>query len=149
VPGMPLATLTSDNSAHGFNLTFAFPMILFIVIVAALLLLYRRPHRVPGHGELRVWASGEARAGTAAVDPDRVPNADAARAAAVAAGLGTAPGGGAMESPHEAAGAHRAASTTGGRGNVSDDENQAAAPGPGPDVSSTADSSSSEDEASE
>jgi len=48
-----IATGTSDNAAHGYNWTFAFPMILFIVVAGTLVLLITRPHRVPGHGPLR------------------------------------------------------------------------------------------------
>lgn len=44
-----VALVTSDNSAHGYNWTFAFPMILFIVIAAGLYLVCTRPHQVPGH----------------------------------------------------------------------------------------------------
>jgi hypothetical protein len=38
-----------DNTPHGYNWTFGFPMILFLVVAAALyLLLFARPHqRVP------------------------------------------------------------------------------------------------------
>lgn len=41
--------VTPDNTPHGYNLTYAFPMILFIVIAAVLyLVLFRMPHnRVP------------------------------------------------------------------------------------------------------
>jgi hypothetical protein len=56
VRGLVLATIT-DNSPHGYNLTFAFPMILFIVIAGTLYLIYSRPHKVPGHGPLRVSAA--------------------------------------------------------------------------------------------
>lgn len=141
--GLTLATVTSDNSPHGYNLTFAFPMILFIVIGGLLYLLYSRPHKVPGHGPLRVSGAGGG------------PGADAARAAATAAGMSTSAGGGAMESVHEAPGAHRAASADDESGNVSQDVNQAAAAGPEPGdpstpgSSSTAERPSDEDEASE
>jgi hypothetical protein len=143
VHGLTLATVTSDNSPHGSNLTYAFPMILFIVIGGLLYLLYTRPHKVPGHARLRL--SGDV--GHA--------GGDTARAAATAAGLSTAAGGGAMESVHEAPGAHRAASAPEPSGNVSQDVNQAAAAGPEPGEtstpasSSTADSFATEDEASE
>lgn len=130
---MTFATVTSDNAAHGYNLTFAFPMILFIVIAGGLYLLYSRPHRVPGHGDLSAVGPGPA-----------VPEADPARAAAAASGFTTAAGGGAAESVHEAAGAHRAASTDEGSGNVSLDENLAAADGPQPDKPSTAENPSAE-----
>lgn len=119
--GLILAYVTRDNSAAGYNLTFAFPMILFIVIAGALYLIYSRPHRVPGHGPLRISSTG--RAGT--LHPGRVPDPGAAQAAATAAGPSTAAGGGTTESVHEAAGAHAAsASTT--SGSVSEDETQAA-----------------------
>jgi hypothetical protein len=110
--------VTSDNSPHGYNLTFAFPMLLFIIIGGALYLVLTRPHTVPGHGELRL--SGRT-----------------------------------TESAHEAAGAHRAASADESSGNVSQDENQAAAAGPepgdpsAPGSTSTAASTPDEDEASE
>jgi hypothetical protein len=133
---MTFATVTSDNAAHGYNLTFAFPMILFIVIAGGLYLLYSRPHRVPGHGDLRGVGAGRA--------TGPVPEAGAAQAAAVASGFTTAAGGGATESVHEAAGAHRAASADEGSGNVSLDENLAAADGPQPDKPSTAENPSAE-----
>lgn len=91
--GLILAYATTDNSPHGYNLTFAFPMILFIVIAGALYLVYSRPHRVPGHGPLRI--SGAGRPGT--LRPEAVPEPGAARAAATAAGPSTAAGGGATE----------------------------------------------------
>jgi hypothetical protein len=145
VGGLVLATI-SDNLAHGYNLTFAFPMILFIVIAGALYLVYSRPHKVPGHGPLRL--TGGARPASGAVQPGAVPDADSARAAATAAGLSTAAGGGSIESVHEAAGAHAAgggiesvpeaagAHAAGGSttsGSVSEDNSKAAADGPASD----------------
>ena len=47
--GALLAAVTPDNTPHGYNLTFAFPMLLFIVVAGALYLRFRAPHRVPGH----------------------------------------------------------------------------------------------------
>jgi hypothetical protein len=89
-----LAAVSPDNTPHGYNWTFAFPMLLFIVIGAALYILFSRPHRrVPGR---RV--SMPARTD--------VPTAEAARSAAIAAGLSTAPGGGTTESHLEGPGAH-------------------------------------------
>ena len=126
--GLILAYVTRDNSAAGYNWTFAFPMALFIVIAGALYLIYSRPHRVPGHAPLRISSTG--RPGT--LQPGRVPDSGAAQAAATAAGPSTAAGGGTTESVHEAAGAHAAsASTT--SGSVSEDENQAADAGPASD----------------
>jgi hypothetical protein len=129
VGGLVLATI-SDNLPHGYNLTFAFPMILFIVIAGALYLVYSRPHKVPGHGPLRL--SGGARPASGAVQPGAVPDADSARAAATAAGLSTAAGGGSVESVHEAAGAHAAGGST-TSGSVSEDNSKAAADGPASD----------------
>jgi hypothetical protein len=40
-----LAAVTPDNTPHGYNLTFAFPMLLFIIIGGILYLLFSRPHR--------------------------------------------------------------------------------------------------------
>ena len=122
--GLLLATV-SDNSAAGYNLTFAFPMALFAVVVGALYLVYSRPHRVPGHGPLRISRAGSV---PGAIDPGRVPDAAAARAAATAAGPSTAAGGGSAESVHEAAGAQAASATT-TSGSVSEDENQATGAG--------------------
>ncbi len=45
MPGLILATVTPDNTPGGANLTFAFPIILFVVIVAVLYLWLGRPHR--------------------------------------------------------------------------------------------------------
>jgi hypothetical protein len=134
-----VALVTSDNSAHGYNWTFAFPMILFIVIAASLYLLYTRPHKVPGHGALRF--TGEP-AGAPASGAPQAPGAGPARAAATAAGFTTADGGGAHESVHEAAGAHRAADADPASGNVSQDVDQAAADGPGPGTPPAAEESS-------
>ncbi len=47
-----LAAVQPDNTPHGYNLTFAFPMLMFIVIAGALFLRFRAPHRVPGHADL-------------------------------------------------------------------------------------------------
>lgn len=40
-----LAAVNPDNTPHGYNLTFAFPMLLFIIIGGVLYLLFSRPHR--------------------------------------------------------------------------------------------------------
>jgi hypothetical protein len=141
VHALAIATGTSDNAAHGYNWTFAFPMILFIVIVGALLVIYSRPHKVPGHGRLRF-------AETKATEAGSVPEPETARAAAVAAGFTTAAGGGAAESVAEPAGAHRAASLDDESGNVSRDEDPAAADGPVSGQPPSADERSSADEPS-
>jgi hypothetical protein len=44
-----LAAISPDNTPHGYNWTFAFPMLLFIVVALILYALFSRPHRrVPG-----------------------------------------------------------------------------------------------------
>jgi hypothetical protein len=92
VPGLILAS-TSDNAPGGAVLTFAFPIVLFAVIAVILYLLFSRPHRrVPPRQVALATASG-------------APSAEASHAAAVAAGLPTASGGGSTESAAEPAGA--------------------------------------------
>jgi hypothetical protein len=49
VPRVILAAVTPANTPHGYNWTFAFPMLLFIVVALILYVLFSRPHRrVPG-----------------------------------------------------------------------------------------------------
>jgi len=59
-----LAAVRPDNTPHGYNLTFAFPMLMFIIVAGALYLRFRAAHHVPGHVSLSAsrWAGG----GTAA-----------------------------------------------------------------------------------
>jgi hypothetical protein len=53
VQGTLLASAISpDNTPHGYNLTFAFPMLMFIIIATLLYLRFRSPHRVPGQAAL-------------------------------------------------------------------------------------------------
>jgi hypothetical protein len=97
VPGLILATVTPDNTPGGAVLSFAFPLGLFVVIVAVLYLWLGRPHR-------RVPADLTPVATSATID---APHPEAARGASVAAGLPTAVGGGGAESPAEPAGGVR------------------------------------------
>jgi hypothetical protein len=102
VPGVILAAISPDNTPHGYNWTFAFPMLLFIVIALILYALFSRPHRrIPG------------RAISATPGGSRAPDAQSARAAAVAGGLSLAAGGGSTESANEPAGAHITGSEAG------------------------------------
>jgi hypothetical protein len=39
------APINPDNTPHGYNWTFLFPMLLFIVIALVLYVLFSRPHR--------------------------------------------------------------------------------------------------------
>ena len=69
--GTLLAVVHPDNTPHGYNLTFAFPMLMFIIVAGALYLLFRSTHQVPGHVALESsrWASssrGSAAGGSAA-----------------------------------------------------------------------------------
>lgn len=61
-----LAVINPDNTPHGYNLTYAFPMLLFIVVALVLWALFGRPHhRVPAR-PLSLGPSSRARdAGTA------------------------------------------------------------------------------------
>jgi hypothetical protein len=95
-----LAGVNPDNTPHGYNWTFAFPMLLFIIIGAVLYLLFSRPHRrIP------------ARSLTLPARTSGAPGTEAAQSAAVAGGLTTAPGGGTAESHLEPHGAYLVAST--------------------------------------
>jgi hypothetical protein len=102
VPGLILAAVSPDNTPAGSNLTYAFPGLLFIIIALVLYALFSRPHRrIPRR------PIGAASAGS------RTPDAQAARAAAVAGGLSVAAGGGSSESPSEPAGAPAATTEPG------------------------------------
>jgi hypothetical protein len=99
VPGAILAAVP-DNTEGGAYLTIAFPLLLFIIIAAVLfIVLFARPHgRVPARRIAAVANAGP-------------PSPEAAEAAAIAAGLPLAEGGGSAESGVEAAGAVSAALT--------------------------------------
>ena len=99
MPGSILAEVTSDNTASGAILTAVFPVLIFIVVAAILYMRFSRPHR-------RVPARAAVAPGTVSHE---VPDPDTARAAAVAAGLPTAAGGGAAEGAIEPAGGPRKA----------------------------------------
>ena len=64
--GALLAAVRPDNTPHGYNLTFAFPMLMFIIVAGVLYLRFRAAHHVPGHVSLSAsrWAGGGS-AGTA------------------------------------------------------------------------------------
>jgi hypothetical protein len=113
VPGIVLATATSDNAMGGAILTFAFPIVLFAIIATVLyMLLFRPHHRVPA-GQVSLAAAG-------------APAPGAAHAAAVAAGMPTASGGGSAESAAEPHGAERDAAADGqaGGGSVTGETDQ-------------------------
>jgi hypothetical protein len=117
VPGLILAAVSPDNTPHGYNWTFAFPGLLFIVIAGVLYLLFSRPHRrVPNRP---ITAAGSSQA----LSPS------AARAASVAGGFSEAPGGGSTESQSEPTGAHLVASSEGGTGTSAGGEGGSGASG--------------------
>ncbi len=108
------------NSEAGSYLTFAFPILLFCAIAAALyIVLFGRPHaRVPARRIAAVAHAGP-------------PSPEAARAAAVAGGLPTAEGGGSAESGVEAAGAVSAAIAAAGPDGTGPDGTGPDGTGPG------------------
>ncbi len=90
--------VTPDNTPHGYNWSFGFPMLLFIAIALVLWALFGRPHqRVPAR-RISLGLSS------------RLSDAGTAHAAAVAGGPSLAPRGAATESPAEPGGAHLTAS---------------------------------------
>jgi hypothetical protein len=97
------ATISPDNTPHGYNLTFAFPMLMFIIIAGALYLRFRGSHRVPGHVALTSarWAGAVVPATPAAPAPGQ--EADEADPGAE--------GGSSAEEPAAAAGSTTSGST--------------------------------------
>ena len=81
-----LAVVRPGNTPHGYNLTFAFPMLMFIIIAGALYLRFRGAHNVPGH--VAFTSSRWARAGT---EPGTVNFGDAAVHASAGPTAGTEP----------------------------------------------------------
>ena len=59
------AVIHPDNTPHGYNLTFAFPMLMFVVIAGALFLRLRGAHNVPGHVSFTSSRWAKAAEGTA------------------------------------------------------------------------------------
>jgi hypothetical protein len=107
MPGPALALVTSDNTNGGTLLTWAAPLVLFVIVAVVLYLRFSRPHR-------RVPATRLGLTGRAVPPPEA-----AARAAAVAGGLPTAAGGGGAESAAEPAGAARESAAGTAASNVS------------------------------
>ena len=85
-----LAAVSPDNTPHGYNLTFAFPMVLFIVIAGVLYLLFRRPHR-----RIPATPITPSAAGAGAVTPVEAAATATPTAAPPATGLPTAAANGA------------------------------------------------------
>jgi hypothetical protein len=92
VHGALLAVVHPDNTPHGYNWTFAFPMLMFIIIAGALFLRFRGPHNVPGrisYPPSRGAASartGSVNVGDATVHAPAKPDAAAATEATAVAG---------------------------------------------------------------
>lgn len=85
------AAIHPDNTPHGYNLTFAFPMLMFIIIAGALFLRFRAAHNVPGHVALNSsrWAA-RGRAATVNVGDTTGPASVEPEAAAALAGAAVA-----------------------------------------------------------
>jgi hypothetical protein len=102
VHGALLAVVHPDDTPHGYNLTFAFPMLMFIIIAGALFLRFRGAHNVPGHVSYTPsrWAAsartGSVNVGDATVHAPVKPEAAAATEATAVAGQ---PAGGASVEP--------------------------------------------------
>lgn len=77
-----LAAVSPDNTPHGYNWTFVYPMLLFIVIGGVLYYLFGRPHRRVPPRLISVSAAG------------RTPDPTTARATSVVGDLSVADGGG-------------------------------------------------------
>ena len=90
--GALLAAVHPDNTPHGYNLTFAFPMLMFIIVAGALYLRFRASHRVPGHIALSSsrWAGGGAAGAAGTVGAGSTQSPAAAVAAESADPAGTA-----------------------------------------------------------
>src|SRR5262249_10115181 len=98
VHGALLAAVHPDNTPHGDNLTFAFPMLMFIIVAGALYLRFRAAHHAPGPVSLSAsrWAGGgtAGAAGTVGAESaESAGKAQAGRAADTAGAAGTADAG--------------------------------------------------------
>ncbi len=84
--GALLAVVHPDNTPHGANLTFAIPILFFVIVSAALFVRFRAPHSVPGHVAFKSsrWVSAGG-AGKAAFGEDAVDAAVGTHAEPVAA----------------------------------------------------------------
>jgi hypothetical protein len=91
VRALILSAVNPDNTPHGYNWTFVFPMLLFIVIALILWALFGRPHqRVPA----RRLAAGLSMARGGASGSPHEPAAAQATASADSTGAGEAEDGG-------------------------------------------------------
>jgi len=75
-----LAVVSPDNTPHGYNLTFAIPMVLFAVIAVVLYLLFSRPHRRVPATRIQRSAGSMAAAVTAVTGPRTTPSTGAGTA---------------------------------------------------------------------
>ena len=84
--GALLAAVRPDNTPHGYNLTFAFPMLMFIIVAGALYLRFRAAHHVPGHVSLSAsrWAGGGTAGAAGTVGAGSAESAGPAEAAGAA-----------------------------------------------------------------
>ena len=86
--GALLAVVHPDNTPHGANLTFAVPVLVFVITSGVLYLRFRAAHTVPGHvplGSSRWVTAGDAAVG-APQEPVATATPDAPAGATAAAG---------------------------------------------------------------
>jgi hypothetical protein len=83
VQGRLLAAVSPMNTPHGYNWTFAYPMLLFIVVAGSLYLRFRSQHKVPGHAS--AWVTGSRLSGSSVNGAAGPPPAAASPATEVAA----------------------------------------------------------------
>ncbi len=89
MPRLILAAVTPDNTPHGYNITFAAPMLTFVIIGTILYFLFSRPHRRVPAQPLRLSAGrsapGAAATASATATASGTETADAPAAEAPAA----------------------------------------------------------------
>ena len=78
--GRLLAAVSPMNTPHGYNWTFAYPMLLFIVVAGSLYLRFRSQHKVPGHAP--AWVTGSTLSARSANGSASSPSTAATQAAA-------------------------------------------------------------------
>ena len=94
-----LAAVSPDNTPHGYNWTFVYPMLLFIVTASVLYYLFGRPHRRVPPRLISISAAGGR------------PEPTTALADSVAGDLSVAAGAGQASAPEAPAGETAAAET--------------------------------------
>lgn len=99
MPGLTLAAINPDNTPHGYNLTYAFPLVLFAVITLVLYLLFSRPHRRVPRRPISLMISSAAGRSSGAARSSRPAGSPGATASGATASGATASGGTAEQRP--------------------------------------------------